>query len=106
LKPADVGVNYLSSADGRAAFERGSVDAWITWDPYVASVECDGGVRALSDGAGLASYQRYYLASRNFAEQQTIADAFYRAGLLPAPVDTKEALYWDFAAEQAKPIGA
>ncbi|ABE36084.1 ABC transporter, substrate-binding, aliphatic sulfonates family protein [Paraburkholderia xenovorans LB400] len=67
LSPADVTIHYLAPADGRAAFEHGSVDAWITWDPYVASVDRDTSVRILADGNGLASYQRYYLASSNFA---------------------------------------
>lgn len=67
LAPADVAIHYLTPADGRAAFERGSVDAWITWDPYVASVDRNPDVRILADGNGLASYQRYYLASSSFA---------------------------------------
>ncbi|MBM2768686.1 aliphatic sulfonate ABC transporter substrate-binding protein [Burkholderia anthina] len=67
LAPADTAIHYLTPADGRAAFERGSVDAWITWDPYVASVDSNPDVRILADGSGLASYQRYYLASSSFA---------------------------------------
>ncbi|MBN3728078.1 aliphatic sulfonate ABC transporter substrate-binding protein [Burkholderia sp. Ac-20379] len=67
LTPADVNVHYLTPADGRAAFERGSVAAWITWDPYVASVDRRPDVKVLADGAGLASYQRYYLASTDYA---------------------------------------
>jgi sulfonate transport system substrate-binding protein len=169
LKATDVKTSYLTPADGRAAFERGSVDAWITWDPYVASVDRHEDVRILADGNGLASYQRYYLAARefadahpqlvqivfdqlqqsgawlrahpqeaaaqlapvwgldaatieranarrsyvvravdpqNFAEQQKIADAFYRNGLLPAAVATGESLRWDFAARQARTIRA
>ncbi|RQR39887.1 aliphatic sulfonate ABC transporter substrate-binding protein [Burkholderia sp. Bp9142] len=168
LAPADAAIHYLTPADGRAAFERGSVDAWITWDPYVASVDSNPDVRILADGNGLASYQRYYLASssfaatrpdviqivfdrlsqagtwlrehqqeaantlapiwgldaktieranarrsylvravvtQNFGEQQKIADTFLAAGLLPARVDTSEALHWNFAAKRADPIG-
>jgi len=67
IAPADVKISYLTPADGRAAFERGSVDAWVTWDPYVASVEREKDVRLLADGTGIASYQRYYLASDTFA---------------------------------------
>lgn len=67
IAPADVHISYLTPADGRAAFERDSVDAWVTWDPYVASVDKEPGVRILADGNGLASYQRYYLASSAFA---------------------------------------
>ncbi|RQZ18372.1 aliphatic sulfonate ABC transporter substrate-binding protein [Burkholderia sp. Bp9031] len=168
LAPADTAIHYLTPADGRAAFERGSVDAWITWDPYVASVDSNPDVRILADGNGLASYQRYYLASssfaaarpdviqivfdrlsqagtwlrehqqeaantlapiwgldaktieranarrsylvrdvvtQNFGEQQKIADTFLAAGLLPARVDTSEALRWNFTAKRADPIG-
>lgn len=67
IAPADVRISYLTPADGRAAFDRGSVDAWVTWDPYVASVDSAPDVRILANGEGLASYQRYYLASSNFA---------------------------------------
>ncbi len=168
LAPADVRISYLTPADGRAAFERGSVDAWVTWDPYVASVDQAPDVRILANGAGLASYQRYYLASssfaaahpevistvfaqlssagawvrshpddaakllapiwgldaatierangrrsyavravetQNFGEQQKIADTFYRAGLLPAPVETSTALRWNFVSKRAEVAG-
>ncbi len=58
---------YLSPSDGRAAFERGSVDAWVTWDPFLSAGEIQAGARVLADGRGVASYQRYYLASTSFA---------------------------------------
>jgi len=32
IAPADVQISYLAPADGRAAFERGTVDAWVAWD--------------------------------------------------------------------------
>ncbi|WP_321951530.1 aliphatic sulfonate ABC transporter substrate-binding protein [Paraburkholderia bannensis] len=68
VPPDATRIHYLTPADGRAAFERGSVDAWVTWDPYVASVDQQADVRILANGNGLASYQRYYLASTRFAE--------------------------------------
>ncbi|CAG9193541.1 ABC-type nitrate/sulfonate/bicarbonate transport systems, periplasmic components [Paraburkholderia tropica] len=68
VPPDAARIHYLTPADGRAAFERGSVDAWVTWDPYVASVDQQADVRILADGNGLASYQRYYLASTRYAE--------------------------------------
>lgn len=68
LKFSDVDPAYLSPADGRAAFERGSVDAWVTWDPFLAGVQRQSQVRVLSDGKGVADYQRYYLASTTFAD--------------------------------------
>ena len=35
----DVTPVYLAPADARAAFERGSVDAWVIWDPFQAAAE-------------------------------------------------------------------
>lgn len=67
LKFKDIEPAYLTPADGRAAFEKGAVDAWVTWDPYVAAVEKQADVRVLASGAGVASYQRYYLAASDFA---------------------------------------
>ncbi|HZG22169.1 MAG TPA: aliphatic sulfonate ABC transporter substrate-binding protein [Herbaspirillum sp.] len=68
LKFSDVEAAYLSPADGRAAFERGSVDAWVTWDPFLAGVQRQSQVRILADGRGVADYQRYYLAAASFAQ--------------------------------------
>lgn len=64
----DITPAYLTPADGRAAFESGGVDAWVTWDPFLAAVQAQAPVRILADGTDLAQYQRYYLASTAFAE--------------------------------------
>jgi sulfonate transport system substrate-binding protein len=37
LKYSDVQPVFLAPADARAAFERGSVDAWAIWDPFQAA---------------------------------------------------------------------
>ncbi|MDF3933230.1 aliphatic sulfonate ABC transporter substrate-binding protein [Pseudomonas citronellolis] len=68
LKFSDIQPAYLTPADGRAAFENAKVDAWVTWDPYVASAQRQQHARVLADGQGLASYQRYYLASNDYAK--------------------------------------
>lgn len=60
---------YLPPADARAAFERGSVDAWVIWDPFLAAAEQQLGARVLADGRGLVSNHQFYLAARNFAER-------------------------------------
>lgn len=67
LKFSDIQPAYLSPADGRAAFEKGAVDAWVTWDPFVAAAQKQSSVRIISDGTGIASYQRYYLSSVDYA---------------------------------------
>lgn len=68
LKFSDIQPAYLTPADGRAAFENHKIDAWVTWDPYVASAQRQQNARVLADGKGLASYQRYYLASTAYAK--------------------------------------
>ncbi|WP_411829205.1 aliphatic sulfonate ABC transporter substrate-binding protein [Pandoraea sputorum] len=67
LRINDVQLAYLTPADGRAAFASGNVDAWVTWDPFLASVERQDKVRTLTTARGLAGYQRYYLATPAFA---------------------------------------
>ena len=69
LKFSDVQAVYLAPADARAAFERGAVDAWVIWDPFLAAVEKQTGARILADGRGLVNNYQYYLAARPFAEK-------------------------------------
>lgn len=70
LKYGDVQPVYLPPADARAAFERGAVDAWVIWDPFLAAVEKQSGARVLVDGKGLVNNYAYYLAERGYAEKQ------------------------------------
>jgi len=68
LEFSDIQPAYLSPADGRAAFENGKVDAWVTWEPFLTSAQRQLPTRTLADGAGLASYKRYYLTSTSYAK--------------------------------------
>lgn len=68
LSFADIQPAYLSPADGRAAFEKGAIDAWVVWDPFLSAAQRQAEARVLADGTGLASYQRYYLASQRYAQ--------------------------------------
>jgi sulfonate transport system substrate-binding protein len=68
LKFSDIQPAYLSPADGRAAFENNKVDAWVTWEPFLTSVQRQLPTRTLADGTGLASYKRYYLTSNDYAK--------------------------------------
>jgi sulfonate transport system substrate-binding protein len=65
----DVQPVYLAPADARAAFERGSVDAWGIWDPYYAAGQKATGARILTDGTGLVRNHQFYLASRILANE-------------------------------------
>lgn len=69
LQWTDITPVYLPPADARAAFERGSVDAWAIWDPYYAAAELDARPRVLHNGVGLSGNNSFYLASRPFVEQ-------------------------------------
>jgi len=70
LKYSDIQPVYLPPADARAAFERGAVDAWVIWDPFLAAVEHQSGARLLQDGKGLVNNYSYYLAERGYAQSQ------------------------------------
>lgn len=65
----DITPAYLTPADGRAAFVGGNVDAWVAWDPFLASAQSQSGARVLRDGAGLSGYKRYYLTTDDYARR-------------------------------------
>src|SRR3954451_8110821 len=153
---ADIEPVYLPPADARAAFERGAVDAWAIWDPFLAAAQAATGARVLTDGAGLVKNHQFYLAAQPFvaaqpelvqgiladlaevdrwasgnpteaaavlspkmgipapvlevvlgrlgygvrpldeavvAEQQKIADTFHALGLLPKPIEVRQAVW-------------
>lgn len=69
LRWSDIQPIYLAPADARAAFERGSVDAWAIWDPFYAAAELALQPRVLATGGDLSSNSSFYLASRPFATQ-------------------------------------
>jgi sulfonate transport system substrate-binding protein len=69
LNYADVQPVFLAPADARAAFERGAVDAWAIWDPFLAAVEKQSGARILIDGRGIVNNFAYYLAERAYVEK-------------------------------------
>lgn len=84
LQWSDITPIYLPPSDARAAFERGSVDAWAIWDPYYAATELDIQPRVLSNGVGLSGNNSFYLASTAFTQNhpqavQTLLDELTRA---------------------------
>lgn len=69
LKYSDIQPVFLPPADARAAFEKGAVDAWVIWDPFLAAVEKQTGARILADGRGLVNNHAFYLAERQFTQK-------------------------------------
>jgi sulfonate transport system substrate-binding protein len=79
LQWSDITPVYLPPADARAAFERGSVDAWAIWDPYYAAAEIDGNVCVLTTSRGLTGNNTFYLASRALAQREPVLRQVFAA---------------------------
>ena len=65
----DVQSVFLAPADARAAFEKGSVDAWAIWDPFLAAAQKSLDARLLADARGVANNRAYYFTSRDYASR-------------------------------------
>lgn len=62
----DIQPIWLPPADARAAFDKGSVDAWAIWDPYLAAVELAAPVKTLIDGIAFPKTYAYYISNPKF----------------------------------------
>lgn len=67
LKYGDVQSIHLPPPDARAAFEKGAVDAWIIWDPFLAAAQKTLDAQLLADASGVVNNRGYYFTSREFA---------------------------------------
>ncbi|MEN9843479.1 MAG: hypothetical protein RLZZ612_1308 [Pseudomonadota bacterium] len=67
LKYTDVQSVFLPPPDARAAFQKGALDAWIIWDPFLAAAEKTLEARLLADASGVVNNRGYYFTSRDFA---------------------------------------
>ena len=67
LQYADVNAVFLPPADARAAFEKGSIDAWVIWDPFLAAAEKSLDARVLADATGVVGNRAYYFSSLDYA---------------------------------------
>lgn len=68
LKYSDITTSFLPPADGRAAFERGAVDAWVIWDPFQAAAEVAIEARELRNGEGIVPNHQFYLGAQPYVE--------------------------------------
>ncbi|MBP1083915.1 MULTISPECIES: aliphatic sulfonate ABC transporter substrate-binding protein [Bacillus] len=62
LSMEDVESVYLNPPDASLAFEQGEVDAWVIWDPYLASSESKGN-KVLQNSAGIVENRTLFMAS-------------------------------------------
>jgi sulfonate transport system substrate-binding protein len=67
LKYSDVQTIFLAPPDARAAFEKGAVDAWLIWDPFLAAAQKTLDAQLLVDASGIVNNRAYYFTSRDFA---------------------------------------
>ncbi|WP_230986606.1 sulfonate ABC transporter substrate-binding protein [Cohnella fermenti] len=73
LQYSDIETVFLPPADARAAFESGSVDAWVIWEPFYSAAQLATGARVLADGEGLVSNYEFYLSTHKFYENDKAA---------------------------------
>ncbi|WP_311275594.1 sulfonate ABC transporter substrate-binding protein [Methylobacterium sp. WCS2018Hpa-22] len=59
---------FLAPGDAVAAFSRGAVDAWVIWDPFLASGERATGARTLVNGTDIVPNRQFYLSTRPFSD--------------------------------------
>ena len=58
---------FLAPPDARAAFEKGALDAWAIWDPFLSAAQHTLQARLLVDAEGVANNRQYYFSSRDYA---------------------------------------
>src|SRR6201994_1823963 len=101
LKYTDIQPVFLAPADALAAFTRGSVDAWVIWDPYEAAAEASTGARVLADGTGLVANHQFYFSSKKFLAENAKAVDVVLEALNEVDAWTKDNI--DAVAEQLSP---
>jgi len=69
LKYTDVQHIHLPPPDARAAFQKGAIDAWIIWDPFLAAAQKTLDARLLLDASGVVNNRAYYFTSRDFVSK-------------------------------------
>ncbi len=67
LTLADIAPINLTPTQAAAAFAAGAVDAWATWDPFLAEAEVASGARVLVAGHGLARSDSFIVANARVA---------------------------------------
>jgi len=67
LAYTDVTHIHLPPPDARAAFEKGALDAWVIWDPFLAAAQKTLDAQLLVDATGVVNNRAYYFTSRDFA---------------------------------------
>jgi len=80
IKLSDVSLRFMQPADAKAALASGNVDAWSTWDPYVALAETRDHDRSIANGVNVSSGLSFQAATEDSikAHPAEIADFLKR----------------------------
>ena len=100
---AKVSVAYLLPAQAAAALHAGSVDAWATWEPYIAIEEKAGGRRIVDGHALTANYGFQVANTDSIAKKHALLQDFYHR--LSHAYDWGNAHPNDYAAIWSRQIG-
>lgn len=84
LNWSDIQPIWLPPADARAAFDKGAVDAWVIWEPYLSTTEFKGHAKSLIDGTAFPTTYSFYIGNPSFIQQhpdsaQKVIDALNAA---------------------------
>lgn len=67
-----VKIVFLSPGDGKAALQRGAVDAWSTWAPYIGLATLHDANRVLADGRGLFTGYSFMAANETAIDNKRV----------------------------------
>jgi sulfonate transport system substrate-binding protein len=71
LELDDVEASYMAPGDGLAAFQNGSVDAWVVWDPFVTQALQLADAQVLAGGPPNDNGLQFEIASTKALEDET-----------------------------------
>lgn len=71
LKLSDIEPVNLTPGDAQTALANGSIDAWLTWDPYFTLAQLRGGAREIAVPQADLRTVAFYVASGSFVRDRT-----------------------------------
>lgn len=71
LSTSDVKLVNMDQSSASVAFAKGSVDAWVTWDPYTATAQVNNNAKLLTNGTGLSKNRDFLISTQSYAKNHT-----------------------------------
>jgi sulfonate transport system substrate-binding protein len=69
LKYEDIQPVFLAPADARAAFQGGSINAWVIWDPFLTAAKQELNAKVVVAGEDVSPTRAFYLAHEKFVKE-------------------------------------